>query len=145
MTAAPRYTAREFLLTYMSWQAMLQRCVYRGKRRKDAKFYRSAGVVVCQRWLSFENFISDMGARPSKELSLDRFPDKSGNYEPGNCRWATARQQAANTRQARILEHAGEALPIAEWARRTGIKRSTIQFRLDAGKSVADALSLRHL
>ena len=134
-----RYTVEEFLLTYTSWQSMLQRCVYRGRSRKDSAFY--SNVQVHPSWLHFSKFISDMGARPGKGFTLDRYPDKGGNYAPGNCRWATAKQQAANTKRARLLTFHGETLPVAEWARRTGLARSTIQNRLYAGWSVDNTLT----
>lgn len=138
MTA--RYTVQEFLLTYGSWQSMMQRCVYKGQR-KDSRFYKERDVKVFRRWLRFQNFMADVGPRPGKEFSLDRFPDKNGDYVPGNVRWATAKEQAANTRSAVILTLGEEAYPIAEWARRTGIGRATIQARLKAGWAVHDALT----
>lgn len=76
---------------------MIQRCADL-PYRNDREWYR--GVSVCERWRSFENFLSDMGERPNGH-TLDRYPDKQGNYEPGNCRWATMKQQAANRRARR--------------------------------------------
>ncbi len=135
-----RYTIQEVLRTHMSWRSMIQRCVDKGRgNRKDAKIY--SGVTVAPRWLGFENFIEDLGPRSGKAFTLDRFPKGAGNYEPGNCRWATARQQAANTRQAKRLTYQGETLPIAEWARRVGLDRATIQYRLKQGWGVEKALS----
>ncbi len=82
---------------YRSWQAMKNRCT--NKRLKAWKNYGGRGISVCARWAnSFENFLSDMGPRP-EGTSLDRFPDNDGNYEPGNCRWATRKQQQANKRR----------------------------------------------
>ena len=134
-----RCTAQEFLLTYGSWQSMMQRCVYKGNR-PDAPRYRDAGITVYPPWKKFVQFFEDMGVRPSKGHSLDRIDGKKGYY-PGNCRWATAREQAANTKSAIKLLFKGETHPVAEWARRTGFMRTTIQQRLAAGWSVEDTLT----
>jgi hypothetical protein len=64
---------------------------------KDHANYVVRGITVCERWLKFENFLADMGQRPSPKHSIDR-RDNDGNYEPGNCQWATATQQARNQR-----------------------------------------------
>jgi hypothetical protein len=77
---------------------MLRRC-YDVKNNKY-HLYGKVGIIVCDRWReSFENFLADMGKRPSRKHSLDRHPDPSGNYEPTNCRWATALQQRHNRRR----------------------------------------------
>lgn len=81
--------------TYTSWKAMRRRCS--GDRGPAYKHYKARGIVVCERWSSFENFLADMGERPIG-LTLDRI-DNDGNYEPSNCRWADASTQARNQRR----------------------------------------------
>jgi hypothetical protein len=80
---------------YISWRSMINRC---GNPKWHAfDRYGGRGITVCERWrASFENFVADMGRRPSPRHSLDRWPDRDGNYEPGNCRWATPVEQARN-------------------------------------------------
>jgi len=83
---------------YGAWCNLIQRC-YNQKHSRYAD-YGGRGIRVCQRWLdSFEAFYADMGHRPTEGHSIDRYPDNDGNYEPGNCRWATASQQNSNQRR----------------------------------------------
>lgn len=83
--------------TYSSWQCMKMRCL--NPRIKQWSDYGGRGIKMCKRWLDFKNFLADMGVRPEGK-TLDRI-DNDGNYEPGNCRWATKAEQIANT--ARVL------------------------------------------
>src|SRR3954470_16361069 len=79
---------------YKSWEGAKQRCY--NPNAKKYEIYGAIGVTMCDRWrTSFANFLADMGPRPPGH-SLDRYPDPYGNYEPGNCRWATIKEQRAN-------------------------------------------------
>ncbi len=81
---------------YNSWKNMISRCTY----PRDCHFHRygAVGIKVCERWLeSFENFLEDMGSKPTQKHTIDR-KDGGGNYEKSNCRWATAKEQNANRR-----------------------------------------------
>ncbi|SRR6266404_8515046 len=80
--------------TYLSWSAMIARCM--NPRGSHYYLYGGRGITVCDRWLAFENFLIDMGKRPANR-TLDRI-NNDGNYEPGNCRWATVLEQSRNKR-----------------------------------------------
>jgi len=118
---------------------MIRRCHNPKNCRYDR--YGAVGVKVCQRWReSFDAFLEDMGPRPPG-TSLDRFPNPKGDYEPGNCRWATAKQQNRNQSRNRLLEFRGQAKPMAEWAEECGISRFTVRDRLQNGWTVEEALT----
>lgn len=89
--------------TYSGWEAMIQRC--HNPNASTYFRYGGRGVTVCDRWRTFENFLTDMGERPEGK-TLDRI-NPFGNYEPGNCRWATAKEQANNTRR-KYVERRGQ-------------------------------------
>lgn len=82
-------------ITYKSWSSMIERCT--NPNSKVWSYYGGKGIKVCERWFSYSNFVEDMGERPSLKYSIDRI-DPSGNYEPGNCRWADDYEQRINSR-----------------------------------------------
>jgi hypothetical protein len=115
---------------YDIWSAMIQRCT--NPRHKKYHLYGQRGISVCNRWRDFLNFYTDMGPRPSPNLSLDRI-NNDGNYEPGNCRWTTSKVQANNSRKV--------TSGVARLAREHGMKVTTVHNRLFRGWSLQEALS----
>jgi len=111
---------------------MLARCHYTNAINYHR--YGGRGVTVCDRWLKFGNFLADMGRKPSPKHSIDR-TDNEGNYEPGNCRWATAKEQCRNTRRNRTLTHDGKTMCMAAWAEKLGITWATLSWRIKHGWS----------
>jgi len=109
--------------------------------------YGARGITVCDRWRfgedgksGLELFAADMGPKPSPKHSIDRM-DNDGNYEPGNCRWATAEEQANNTRANRRIEFRGETKTVTQWAQTLGVDMYLVSHRLAAGWSVERALT----
>lgn len=125
-------------IAYPVWRAMRRRCSDPG----DISFcrYGARGIKVCERWdESFENFITDMGDRPAG-YDLDRI-DNDGNYEPGNCRWVSHKENCRNRSNNRWLTFKGETRTVSEWAEVTGFGLAVVQGRLREGWSVEDVLS----
>ena len=122
---------------YTIWCAMKDRC--ENPQNKSFPYYGGRGIKVCKQWQSFDNFLRDMGKRP-RGKSIDRFPNNNGNYEPGNCRWATTDEQARNTRANVLITYQGQTRTAQEWATITGIDNSTICKRVKAGWAASDIL-----
>ena len=116
--------------TYISYRSMLTRCLNASNFKYP--YYGGRGISICQRWLdSFENFLADMGERPDG-TSIDRI-DVNGNYEPGNCRWATPLQQADNQRHTLSIQYKGDEYSFASLTRLLGIPRYTLRARIMKG------------
>lgn len=116
------------LSEHRSWSSMKGRC-YNPKNKKYSR-YGGRGITVCNRWIkSFENFIADMGMKPTPNLSIDRI-NNDGNYEPSNCRWATKKEQSNNRSTNRWLEYKGERKVISEWALFFKVSDSAINEKL---------------
>ena len=125
---------------YNIWQQMIARCS--NSNHPSYHYYGARGIQVCPKWkASFEAFLQDMGAAPSMDYTLDRFPQRSGNYETGNCRWATATEQSRNRDACRMVEYDGKLLPVSEWAEVTGLTASAIYQRLNRGWDATSALT----
>jgi hypothetical protein len=103
--------------------------------------YGGRGISVCERWKEFKRFYSDMGPRPGPNYSIDR-KDTSGNYEPGNCKWSTRKEQARNTRKNVWFELGGERLCIGDWEERIGGSQGVVRRRLKLGWPLEKALTI---
>lgn len=124
--------------TYSKYQAMRQRC--ENPKNKSYPNYGGRGIVVCERWRRFDNFLADMNQCPSSKHSIDR-KDSNGNYEPGNCRWATSDEQANNKRTNRKVEIDGMIFPSLKKASdHFGISANVVLARLLRGNSIEVAL-----
>lgn len=125
---------------YRTWLRMKQRCY--DKNATQYEYWGGRGIKVCGQWKhSFPQFFKDMGKKPGLRHSLER-RDNSDDYHPGNCYWATPKQQSRNTRRNRLLTYNGLTLTLVEWSEKMSIGRTTITQRIDAcGWSVEKALS----
>lgn len=131
---SPRRTTYSMRNTveYFTWKAIKSRC-YNAKNQ-DYHIYGGRGIEVCERWRQdFFAFYADMGQRPGPHYSIDRYPDTSGNYEPANCRWATASQQANNMRANRLITHAGRTQTLAQWGKEAIVSYDRFRMRLNEG------------
>lgn len=120
------------------WYSMIKRCTY-AKNPHYKKYYIDKGIAVCDRWMNFDNFIADMGARPSLKHSIDS-ADGGMGYSPDNCRWATAQEQMDNRKDVPKLTFHEQTRTIRGWARELGVSDTLIRARLKC-MSVEEALS----
>lgn len=123
--------------TYKSWNGMHSRC----SNPKSIGYadYGGRGIRVCERWRSFENFLTDMGEAP-QGMSIDRI-NNDGDYEPSNCRWATMAMQNRNSRQNVIVEVDGVRMCMIDWSNRLGLSDAVFRaFQRRHGGSITDAV-----
>jgi hypothetical protein len=122
------------------WQGIVSRCTI--PSASGYANYGGRGIEVCERWLGesgFTNFLSDMGQRPTQDLSIERI-DNNKDYSPDNCRWATRLEQNRNSRHNVVLNIDGLQLPVTVWAERSQTKVATIRDRLRRGWSHREAV-----
>ena len=124
---------------YRTWGHIIQRCT--NPNNKAWHHYGGRGIRVCDRWRnSIDAFLEDMGRRPGPEYSIDRI-DNDGNYEPGNCRWATKKVQQRNKRDNRLITCRGRTQCLGAWAEEAGIRWHTLRERLRRGWTVERAIT----
>lgn len=123
---------------YGSWSHAKSRCT--NPTDKAYKNYGGRGITICDRWLeSFENFLEDMGLKPSPKHSIDRIDNELG-YSKENCRWATAKEQGRNTRANRMVDYQGVKMSLVEAAEKSGIEYNRLKGRLRIGWDIKDVL-----
>jgi hypothetical protein len=122
-----------------AWCAIKTRC--NNTKNPNYQRYGGRGIKVCKEWAeSFEKFAADVGEPPSRKHSIERI-DNQGNYEPGNCRWATKTEQARNRRTSHFIVINGEKHCLSEWLEIKGLNKSTFEGRIRRGWTEQDAIS----
>lgn len=121
-----------------TWRSMKQRCLNPKSRAYER--YGGRGIEVCERWLSFENFVADNEHLVTPGTSLER-KDNDGPYSPDNCRWATPREQSRNTSGNKHLTYLGRTQTLVEWAEEKDLPYHVLLERLYAGWSTERALT----
>lgn len=122
---------------YTSWDSMVQRCT--NPKHPVFDDYGGRGLTVCERWLSFNNFLSDMGVKPSVKFSIERIDNNMGYFKE-NCRWATQAEQMRNTRRTRNITVLGVTKCLSDWVAEIGIDRRTVISRLNKGWTESSAI-----
>lgn len=114
---------------YNIWIHIKRRCT--NPKTKGFQYWGGAGVKICERWAnSFELFFEDMGVCPENCRGIDRFPDRKGNYEPGNCRWATYLEQCNNTSRNIYIIYKGQTNTLSQWSRIINMPYSKLRYRI---------------
>jgi hypothetical protein len=119
---------------YKAWFAMIERC--HNPSNPGYEGYGAKGIYVCEEWReSFENFLRDMGMKPTARHSIDRFPNQTGPYDPSNCRWATQSEQHENRCCTQFVEVDGVKMLLTEAAKSHGLEYATVRTRIKRGWS----------
>lgn len=123
--------------TYNTWLAIKQRCFY--ERHEQYENYGGRGIKVCERWsISFDDFVADMGLKPDG-MSIERI-DVNGDYEPGNCKWATNEEQSRNRRSNINITMNGKTQCVKDWCDELGLNQDKVYGRIRWGRSPVEAL-----
>jgi hypothetical protein len=140
LTTRRRTHGKSHSAEYAIWSGMKARC--ENLSSAAWKHYGGRGIKICDRWKSsFSLFLQDMGPRPSTKHEIERI-DNSGNYEPGNCKWALRVEQCNNTRRNVFITISGERHTIAQWARIKNIPVGVIHSRINLGWTPEKAITL---
>lgn len=124
---------------YKTWDGIKFRC--NNPRCRMYKHYGGRGIKVCERWLhSFSNFLEDMGRKPTRMHSIERI-NNDGDYEPGNCKWASNIEQQNNRRNNVRIAFRGRTQNSAQWATELGFHRDVLHYRLKSGWTIDEALT----
>ena len=116
--------------TYVTWKNMKSRCL--NPNDKDYPRYGGRGIKVCDRWMTFKNFLEDMGVKPEKH-QIDR-TNNNLEYSPENCRWVTGKQNSNNRRSNIQIEFNGKSQTLSQWAEEIGIGSKTLRHRIIIAK-----------
>ena len=121
------------------WAGMIQRCT--NPNVEAYPDYGGRGIVVSERWQSFENFLADMGQRPSRQHSIER-KDVNGNYCPENCVWATQSMQSKNQRCRAKYTFNGKTMVLSDWAKELGVTLGMLSSRIYRGWPIEQVISV---
>lgn len=122
---------------YKIWVGIQTRCY--NPNSQSYIDYGGRGIFMCESWKIFENFLADMGKRPSPNHSIERI-DNEKHYSPDNCRWATKKEQSGNKRNSIMIFYNGKTQCLAHWCQELKIKETYVRARVRAGANPIEAL-----
>ncbi len=119
---------------YQAWLDIKARCL--NSNHESYKYYGGRGIKIRSRWKkSFKCFLQDIGKKPGNSFSIDRI-DNNGNYQPGNCKWSTQKQQMRNTRSNYLVTYQGKTQCLTAWEQELNFPRQTFRDRINKGWSI---------